>query len=92
MSNVKLREEQVQALTQEERDAGDEDNPILYAEAGPCRYQSITYWFPEEDGVIVTQNMDDEEDITVEYMNGDGTIKLTEGPLYDWAIDLYENN
>jgi len=92
MPNLKLREEQLLALTEEEREKGDDSNPILYAESGPCRYQSTTYWFPEEDGVIVTQSMDDEEDITVEYMNGDGTIKLTEGPLYDWAIEIYENN
>lgn len=91
-SRVKLREEQVLALTEEEREKGDESNPILYAESGPCRYQSTTYWFQEEDGVIVTQNMDDEEDITVKYMNGDETIELTEGPLYDWAIDQYESD
>jgi uncharacterized membrane-anchored protein len=92
MSNLKLREQQVAALTEEEREKGDDSNPILYAESGPCRYQSVTYWFPEEDGVIIEQNMDDEDDITVKYMNGDETIELTEGPLFEWAIDQYENN
>lgn len=92
MSNLKLREQQVIALTEEEREIGDDSNPILYAESGPCRYQSVTYWFPGEDGVVIEQNMDDEEDITVKYMNGDETIELTEGPLYEWAINQYDNN
>jgi hypothetical protein len=91
MSNLKLREQQASALTEEEREAGDDSNPILYAESAPCHYQSITYWFPEEDGVIIEQNMDDEEDITVKYMNGDETIELTEGALYEWAIEQFEN-
>ena len=92
MSNLKLREEQVAAVTEEERDSGDDSNPIVYAESGPCRYQSVTYWFPDDDGVIIEQNMDDAEDITVKYLNGDETIELTEGPLYEWAINLYEND
>jgi hypothetical protein len=92
VSNLKLREQQVIALTEEEREIGNDSNPIIYAESGPCRYQSVTYWFPQEDGVVIEQNMDDEEDITVKYMNDDETIELTEGPLYDWAINQYEND
>ena len=92
MSSLKLREEQVLALTEEQRESGDESNPILYAESGPCRYQSTTYWFPDDDGVIIEQDMDNVEDITVKYMNGDEIIELTEGPLYDWAIDQYESD
>jgi hypothetical protein len=91
MPSIKVREEQLLALTQEEREKGDDSNPILYAESGPCRYQSTTYWFSEDDGVIVEQDMDNVEDITVKYMNGDETVELTDGPLYDWAIDLYES-
>lgn len=92
MTSLKLREEQVAALTEEEREKGDDSNPILYAESGPCRYQSITYWFPDDDGVVVEENLDREGEITVKYMNGDETIELTEGPLYDWAIDQYESD
>lgn len=92
MSSLKVREEQVIAVTEQERDEGNEDNPILYAESGPCRYQSVTYWFPEDDGVIIEQNLDDVEDITVKYINGNETIELTDGPLYDWVINLYEND
>ena len=92
MSSLKLREEQVLALTEEEREKGDDSNPILYAESAPCRYQSVTYWFTEEDGVIIEQDMDIVEDITVKYMSGDEIIELTEGPLYEWAIDQYESN
>jgi hypothetical protein len=95
---LQTRNEQVIALTDEVRqeleeaeDMGD-SNPILYAESAPCRYQSVTYWFTEEDGVIIQQDMDIVEDITVKYMSGDEIIELTEGPLYDWAIDQYESN
>jgi hypothetical protein len=79
MSSLKLREEQVLALTEEERESGDESNPILYAESGPCRYQSTTYWFPDEDGVIIEQDMDMVEDITVKYMNGDESYSANRG-------------
>jgi len=92
MTSLKLREEQVAALTKQEREKGDDSNPILYAESGPCRYQSITYWFPDDDGIVVEENLDREGEITVKYMNGDKTIELTKGPLYDWAIDQYESD
>ena len=92
MNRLKEREAQVLAVTEEERENLNDDNPIIHAETGPCRYQSITYWFPDEDGVVVEENLDTEGEITVKYMNGNETIELTEGPLYDWAIDLYEND
>lgn len=92
MNLLKQREAEVLAITEEERENGEESNPILYAEAGPCRYRSTTYWFPDGDGVIVEENMDDEEDITVKYMHGEDTVELTDGPLYDWAVGLYESD
>ena len=92
MNRLKEREAQVLAVTEEERENLNDDNPIIHAETGPCRYQSITYWFPDGDGVVVEENLDREGEITVKYMDGDDTIKLTEGPVYDWAIDLYEND
>lgn len=92
MSKLKLREEQVLQVKEEERENGDDSNPIIYAESGPCRYQSVTYWFPDGDGVIVEVNMDDEDDFTVRYMDGEESIDLTDGPLYEWAVEQYEND
>lgn len=91
MSNLKLREEQLLALTEEERETGDDSNPILHAESGPNRFHSITLFFPEGDGVKVETDLD--LDLrTVEYFNDKDTIELTEGPLYDWAVEIYEND
>ena len=89
MSNLKLREEQLLALTDEEREKGDDSNPILYAESGPNRFHSITLFFPEGDGVKVETDLDLDER-TVQYFNDSQTIELTEGPIYDWAIEIYE--
>lgn len=92
MNRLKEREAQVLAVTEEERENLNDDNPIIHAETGPCRYQSITYWFPDGDGVIVEESLDNEGEITVKYMYGDESIELTDGPVYDWVIDLYEND
>lgn len=89
MPNFKLREEQLLALTEEERENGDDSNPILYAESGPNRFHSITLFFPEGDGVKVETDLDLNER-TVQYFNDSQTIELTEGPIYDWATDIYE--
>ena len=89
MPNLKLREEQLLALTEEERENGDDSNPILYAESGPNRFHSITLFFPEGDGVKVETDLDLDER-TVQYFNDSQTIELTEGPIYDWAVEIYE--
>jgi hypothetical protein len=89
MPNLKLREEQLLALTEEERETGDDSNPILYAESGPNRFHSITLFFPEGDGVKVETDLDLDER-TVQYFNDSQTIELTEGPIYDWAVEIYE--
>jgi uncharacterized membrane-anchored protein len=89
MTTKETRETQIIDLTEEEREEGREDNPILYAESAPNRYQSITYWFPEGDGVEVQQNQEDEEDITVRYLGKEEETTLTEGALYEWALDLF---
>ena len=91
MPNLKEREVQVLAVTQEQREEGDDSNPILHAESGPNRFHTITLFFPEEDGVKIQTDLDLNE-TTVEYFNDDGSVELNEGPLYDWAIDLYEND
>jgi hypothetical protein len=89
MPSLKVREEQLLALTQEERDTGDDSNPILFAESGPNRFHIMTLFFPEGDGVRIQTDLDLDE-VTVEYFNDSQTIELTEGPIYDWAIEIYE--
>ena len=89
MPSIKEREEQLLALTQEERDTGDDNNPILFAESGPNRFHIMTLFFPEGDGVRIQTDLDLDE-VTVEYFNDSQTIELTEGPIYDWAIEIYE--
>lgn len=91
MERLKQREAQILAVTEEERETGNEDNPILYAEAGPNRFHSITYFFPEGDGVKVETDLDLDE-MKVEYFSDEGTVELTEGPVYEWAVDLYESD
>ena len=91
MPNLKLREEQLLALTEEERENGDDSNPILFAESGPNRFHIMSLFFPEGDGVTIQTDLDLDE-VTVEYFSDGGTMKLEEGPLYDWAIDLYESD
>ena len=89
MSRLSEREAQALAIAGKDREEVEEDNPIIYAESAPCRYQSITYWFPEEDGVMVQQSLDNEEEITVKYLTGEEEIDLTEGALYEWALEQF---
>ena len=86
------REAQALEIAGKDRDEVSDEHPIIYAQSGPCRYQSITYWFPEEDGVMVQQSLDNEEEITVKYLTGEEEIDLTEGALYDWALEQFYND
>jgi hypothetical protein len=88
-----LREEQAAAVTDQMREdeSGNSENPILYAEAGPCRYQTITLFFPEEDGVRIEEDLD-QHLFKVYYFNDESETELTEGALYDWALNYYEND
>lgn len=97
MSDLETRTAQVQALTPDDRENMDgEDNPILFAEEAPIDCQSVTLWFPEEDGVMVTEYIaffreEDEHRYKVEYLAKDGTsIPLTSGSLYEWALNFYK--
>lgn len=90
--SLELRTKQLLELTQDQRDNVDDSNPIIFAESGPNRYQSITLFFPEEDGVRIEEDLD-LHDITVHYFNIEGTeTTLEEGPLYDWALDFYKQD
>lgn len=92
MNRLKQREAEVLALTEEERETGNEDNPILYAESGPCRFKTLSFFFPDGDGVEIIEDLDsEEEEITVKYFDDSNSLEITEGPLYEWAMErLYK--
>ena len=87
---LKLREEQI--LAARRVDENDYNNPIIHAESGPCRYQSITWFFPDPecDGVRVEEDLDLHTKKVV-YFDKDGVeIELNEGVMYNWAVDLFD--
>lgn len=90
-ANLDKRNAQALAVTEEDREEINEDNPIIFAETAPNRYQMITLFFPEEDGVRIEEDLDLHL-ITVYYFTDEGEIELTEGALYDWALNYYEND
>lgn len=94
--NLKLREEQALALTDQKRneleEAGDDTHPFLHAEQGPNRYQSITWFFPEEDGVRVEEDLDLGNRKVIYFDLHGFEQELKSGPVYDWAINRYEND
>lgn len=91
-ADIKLREEQILAVRRIDED--DETNPIIHAEQGPNRYHSITWFFPDPecDGVRVTYDCDLGTKEVV-YFDKNGTeVELTEGVMYDWAMNLYDKD
>lgn len=93
MATLATREAQVLAITEDvrENDNGNAENPILYAEAGPNRFASMSLFFPEEDGVRIDEDLDLEE-LTVTYFTDEGETILTAGAVYDWAVTYYREN
>lgn len=95
MSEIKItledRNAQVLATTEEDRENLNEDNPIIYAESAPNRYQTVTLFFPEEDGVRIEEDLDLHL-FRVYYFNDENETELTEGAVYDWALDYYDKN
>lgn len=88
--NIKEREAQILATTEEEREEGNEDNPIIHAEQGPNRFALMSLFFSDSDGVQIQEDLDLNE-ITVKYFTDDEDILITEGALYEWAINQYKN-
>ena len=76
------------AYTDEDRDAMDESNPITYAESAPNRFHLMSLFFSEIDGVQIQEDCDLNE-ITIKYFKDDEAVELTEGPVYDWALNMY---
>ena len=100
---LQTRNEQVTALTDEIREELEDEfedvgaaNPILFAEQGPNRFRMMSLFFEDvagghNDGVKITEDLDLGE-ITVQYFTDIDEVPLTEGAVYDWAIDFFKNN
>lgn len=88
---LKLRESQLLAITEADREEMDEENPIIHAETGPNRFAILSMFFTDNDGVQVQEDLDLNE-ITVKYFTDDGEVEVESGPLYDWAIDFYKHD
>ena len=73
------------------RDAGDESNPIIFAESGPNRFNLMSLFFNDSEGVRIEEDLDLKE-ITVQLFSDTGTQELTEGTLFEWAITYYKEN
>ena len=93
MATLATREAQVMAITEDvrENDNGNAENPILYAEAGPNRFASMSLFFPEEDGVRIEEDLDLHE-ITVTYFTDEEETVITAGAVYEWAVTYYREN
>lgn len=88
---LKLRESQLLAITEADREEMDEDNPIIHAETGPNRFAILSMFFTDNDGVQIQEDLDLRE-LTVKYFTDDGEVEVESGPLYDWAVDFYKHD
>jgi len=93
---LEKRNEQVLAVTDEDRDEMDENNPVVFAESGPNRFRLMSMFFEDKvggdnDGVQIQEDVDT-GDITVKYFTDKDEIQLTEGAVFDWAVKHYEEN
>jgi hypothetical protein len=91
---LKEREAQVLATTDEDRDAMDEENPIINAEGAPNRFQVMALFFDDTDsgdGVRIQEDLDLGE-VTVTYFNKYRAERLDSGPVYEWALNFYREN
>lgn len=93
MNRLSEREAQALAIAGKDRDEVGEDNPIYFAESAPNRFRTLSFFFPEEDGVEIVEDLDnEEEDPKVYYFYEGGREELTDGALYDWALDQFNND
>ena len=99
---LQTRNEQVIALTDEVREELEDtedmgvSNPILFAEQGPNRFKVMSLFFEDvangtNDGVKIQEDLDLGE-ITITYFTDEDETELTEGAVYDWALNFYKTN
>jgi len=91
IGSLRIRESQILAITEADRDEMDESNPIIHAETGPNRFAILSMFFTDTDGVSVQEDLDLNV-ITVNYFTDDDEMLVESGPLYDWAMNFYKND
>ena len=94
MTTLELRNQQVINASHFDRNVANEEDdtdPILLTESAPNRFYTLTYFFPEEDGVKIEEDLDLNL-ITIHYFNDEGETELTEGAVYEWAMNLYKED
>jgi hypothetical protein len=98
MDTLELRARQILETTEAHREAGDESNPVIFAEHGPNRFNVMSLYFEDtpygiNDGVTIEEHLGT-GDITVKYFKRDyaDTIELDNGPVYEWALNHYKEN
>lgn len=85
------RTAQLLAITEDDRDEYSDENPIFHAEQGPNRFYTLSMFFTDNDGVRIEEDLSF-NDITVTYFTDETSQELTEGALYEWAINYYKEN
>jgi hypothetical protein len=99
---LQVRNEQAVALTEAVREALEEaedmgeSNPFIFAESAPNRFRMMSLFLEDvsggnNDGVKITEDVESGE-ITIEYFTDIDQVPLTEGAVYDWALNFYKNN
>lgn len=98
MNSLELRARQILETTEADREAGDETNPIIFAESGPNRFSVMSLFFEDKpgginDGVTIQEDLELNE-ITIKYFTEAyaDTIELESGPVYEWALNYYKEN
>jgi len=99
---LQARNEQALALTEAVREALEEaedmgeSNPFIFAESAPNRFRIMSLFLEDvsggnNDGVKITEDVESGE-IEIEYFTDIDQVPLTEGAVYDWALNFYKNN
>jgi hypothetical protein len=95
MSNLsqtlKELESHLALVNDDMRDAGDESNPIIFAESGPNRFNLMSLFFNDSEGVRIEEDLE-LGDITVQLFSDTDKQELKEGALFEWAITYYKEN
>jgi hypothetical protein len=99
---LQARNEEALALTEQVREALEEaedmgqSNPFIFAESAPNRFKMMSLFLEDvsggnNDGVKITEDVESGE-IAIEYFTDIDQVPLTEGAVYDWALNFYKNN
>ena len=99
---LQARNEEALALTEAVREALEEaedmgqSNPFIFAESAPNRFKMMSLFLEDvsggnNDGVKITEDVESGE-IEIEYFTDIDQVPLTEGAVYDWALNFYKSN